>query len=249
MGTNLVQHDPVILKLIQAGTALAEAKTIQQTKQILDVAAAAEIYAKRQKLGDDAEGIAHSIKIDALRQLGEMLKDAPKNRGEKGQFRTGGTKVEPPVEAAPTLDSLGLDKKTAAVAQKLAELPENDFKQVRDGHKTVAKAIAAVSKTKPIAPSQDDPNENDMLVDALNSTVESLIAENENLKNHLSAGTAPEEDRENLTRRLELLTDENRKLNILNRGLTKARDAVMIENASLKKMCATYQRKIKALEK
>lgn len=247
MSTAIVQHDPVILKLIQAGTALAEAKTIQQTKRILDVAAAAEIYAKRQKLGDDAEGIAHSIKIDALRQLGEILKDAPKNKGEKGRFRTGGTKVEPPVEAAPTLDSLGLDKKTAAVAQKLAELPENDFNQVRDGHKTVAKAIAAVSKTKP--PSQDDPNENDMLVDALNSTVESLIAENENLKNHLSAGTAPEEDRESLTKRLELLTDENRKLNILNRGLTKARDAVMIENASLKKMCATYQRKIKALEK
>jgi FtsZ-binding cell division protein ZapB len=49
--------------------------------------------------------------------------------------------------------------------------------------------------------------------------------------------------------RLTELTEENRKLKILNKGLVSCRDNAMNENASLKKQCAMYQRKIKALEK
>lgn len=152
MNTNLVQHDPVIVRLMQASTALAEAKSIQQTKSILDVAAAAEIYAKRQQLGEDAIGIAHAIKIEALRKLGEMLKDAPKSDGARGLGGGGtrGSKKEPRVNAPPTLSELGLDKKTSSVAQKLAELSEEAFEQVRDGHETIARAIAAVKKAKDV---------------------------------------------------------------------------------------------------
>lgn len=260
MSTALVHHDPVIMRLIQAGTALTEAKTIQQTKLILDVAAAAEIYAKRQKLGDDAEGIAHSIKIDALRQLGEMLKNTPKNEGAKGI----GKSAVPKENRTPTLKDLNLDKKTSAVAQKLAELPDKAFEQVRDGHETVAKAIAAISETRQIPrgsilvprgnqplPEQnpDDCDERDMMIDALKSTVEHLTLENERLKNSLSAGLVCEEDQAEILSRLEKLTEDNRKIEILNRGLIASRDSHMTENASLKKQCAAYQRKIKALEK
>lgn len=65
----------------------------------------------------------HAIKIEALAQLGRMLKDTPKNTGTKGVVQsgmkgaTGGDKVEPPV-TAPTLKDLGLDKKTSSMAQK-----------------------------------------------------------------------------------------------------------------------------------
>lgn len=147
MSTNAlaVQQDSVVANLLRASTALAEAKTIQQTKSILDVAAAAEIYARRQQLGEEAIGIAHSIKIEALRKLGEMLKDAPK---AKARFHEG-NKKEPSSNDAPTLAELGLDKKTSSVAQKLADLSDEAFEQVREGHETVAKAIAAVKETKP----------------------------------------------------------------------------------------------------
>ena len=152
----VVQTDSVIVSMMRASTALAEAKTIQQTKKILDVAHAAEIYAKRQHLGEEAMDIALSIKVEALRKLGEMLQAAPKNRGVEGKAGPGrgkpGTKSEPGFTEAPTLAELGLTKKESAVAQKLAALSENDFEQVREGHVTVAKAIAAVNQTKPVAP-------------------------------------------------------------------------------------------------
>ena len=71
-----VQSDAVVVSLMRASTALAEAKTIQQTKKIMDVAAAAEIYARRQHLGDEAEALAVSIKVEALRKLGLLGKNA-----------------------------------------------------------------------------------------------------------------------------------------------------------------------------
>jgi hypothetical protein len=37
-----------------------------------------------------------------------------------------GTKMEPPVNDAPTLSDLGIDKKTSSLAQKLATLPESE---------------------------------------------------------------------------------------------------------------------------
>ena len=59
----------------------------------------AEIYAKRQGLSEEAISVAHSIKIEALRQIGMMLKDAPKAKGEIRR----GTKMEPRENDAPTL--------------------------------------------------------------------------------------------------------------------------------------------------
>lgn len=150
----VVESDGVILSMRRASTALAEAVTISQTKKIVDVAAAAEIYARRQHLSEEAEQMAVTVKVEALRKLGEMLQAAPKNEGRKlaGRDSFGGAKTEPPKNAPPTLAELGLTKKESAVAQKLAAMPAKDFQQVRDGHVTVAKAIAAVDATKKPAP-------------------------------------------------------------------------------------------------
>ncbi len=143
-----VQQDSVVANLVRASTALAEAKTIQQTKSILDVAAAAEIYAKRQQLGEEAIGIAHSIKIEALRKLGEMLKATPRNEGAKGI----GKSAVPIRNSTPTLTELGLDRKTASVAQKLTELTDEAFEQVREGTETIAKALNALKPPKATPP-------------------------------------------------------------------------------------------------
>lgn len=145
----VIETDAVVVSMNRARMALAEAQTIQQTKRILDTAAAAEIYAKRQKLGEEASDLATSIKIEALRKLGEMLAATPRASGvQKAGTVLGGAKVELPKNDAPTLEQLGLTKKESAVAQKLAALPEKDFEQVRDGHVTVSKAIAAVETQK-----------------------------------------------------------------------------------------------------
>lgn len=155
----LVEADAVVVSMMRASSALAQAQTIQQTKKILDVAHAAEIYAKRQKLGEEAMGMAASIKVEALRKLGEMLKATPR---AKGEILRGSISV-PRGNDADTLAELGLTKKESAVAQKLAALSDEDFNQVRDGHVSIAKAIAAVESTKPKAappPAADPEPEN-----------------------------------------------------------------------------------------
>ncbi len=93
----------------------------------MDTAGAAEIYAKRQQLGEEAISYAHAVKIEALAQLGQMLLSMKKNKGAKGskgkQFT--GSLVEPVKDTTPTLAELKIDKKTFMVAQQLAGMPED----------------------------------------------------------------------------------------------------------------------------
>ncbi len=136
------KEDLVIMKLDRAKQALAEAKTIQQTKKIFDVAGAVETYARRQQLGCDAIAYAYAVKIEALRQLGELLKETPKNEGTRLAGRTiGGSTKELPKDPTPTLADLGIGKKTSMIAQQLADLPQALFDQVRDGTVTFTKAL------------------------------------------------------------------------------------------------------------
>lgn len=142
----VIESDSVVASMTRASHALAEAVTVSQTKKIIDVARAAEIYAKRQHLSEEAIGQATSVKIEATRKLGEILLETPKATGAKGVGP-----IAVPKEyrnTTPTLDELGLTKKESAVAQKLASLSEEAFQQVRDGSVTISKAIAAVDEHK-----------------------------------------------------------------------------------------------------
>ena len=129
--------DTVIAWLDIARTALLEAKTIQETKKILDIASAAAIYAKRQKLGKEAEDYAMAIKVEALAQLGRMLKESPRAAGGQPYQHSTSTKSVP---VEPTLVELGLDKKTSKLAQDIAELSEEEIEKVKEGIVTRATA-------------------------------------------------------------------------------------------------------------
>lgn len=145
-------NDAVLVKLEGAYRLLAEAKTIQDTKKIIDMATAAEVYAKRQKLSEESINYATNIKVEALRQLGMMLKATERNKGERGQF-TGGNQKELPA-APPTLSELGIDKKVSSLAQKIADLSEDEIKQVKEGV-AIAKVINQTSKEKRIREEQE----------------------------------------------------------------------------------------------
>lgn len=133
-------NDIVLSKLDKAYELLAEAD-IYQTKNILDMAVAAETYAKRQKMSEDSILRATSIKVEALRQLGNMLKDAPK---QTAAYRKGGgskgAKKELILFAPPTLADMGLDKKTSKLAQDIASLPEEQIEKVKRGVSSIHEA-------------------------------------------------------------------------------------------------------------
>lgn len=142
MSNIVVRDDSVIANLVKARTALAEAKTIQETKKIVDVAAAAELFAKRQQLSQENIDFAHSIKIEALEQLGRMLRDSPRASG--GQpYQATGSSLEL-VEPIPTLADIGIDKKTSMVAQQLASLPKEQLENVKAGTLTITKALREI---------------------------------------------------------------------------------------------------------
>ncbi len=221
------------------------------------MARAAEIYAKRQHLSDEAIGQATSVKIEAMRKLGEILQAAPKAIGTAGLGRPklGGTKMEPPKSDAPTLDELGLTKKESAVAQKLASLPEKAFEQVRDGSMTIAKAIAAVDATKPAAaqepakpalaivqpPAPIPPEDVYTPLDAAQDQVEELQA----MLAVANLGTVAEEDKDQAKTLIAELRAENKLLRINLKAVTQSRDGLMNELAQVKRQCISLQAKLK----
>lgn len=124
-------EDLVLASLDTARQALIKAKTIQETKVIVDMAVAAEVYAKRQELGEEAIRYAQEIKIEALRQLGNMLKESPKATGGQPYHSTPTQKEG--VDIIPTYKELGLDYKTSSLAQQVADLSDEEIEKVKEG--------------------------------------------------------------------------------------------------------------------
>lgn len=238
----IIESDSVIVSMTRASLALAEAVTIGQTKTIVDVAYAAEIYSKRHHLSEEAIGRALSVKVEATRKLGEILKAAP-----KATAFLGGTKKEPTRNEAPTLQELGLSKKESAVAQKLAALPEDQFEQVRLGNVTIAKAIAVVDakpKDKPaiaptlsVVPHADEYTPLDEAQDQIQELRSMLAVAN--------MGDVTPEDKDQAKSLIAELQEENRKLRINLKAVTQARDTAMNELVMVKRQCVSLQAKIK----
>ena len=68
---------------------------------------------------------AYSIKIEALRRVGELLEASDRNKGVRVRGgTTGGPIIVPPAPDDPlTLAAMGLTKNLSSLAQKLAALP------------------------------------------------------------------------------------------------------------------------------
>lgn len=254
----VVESDSVVVSMKRASMALAEAVTISQTKKIMDVAAAAEIYAKRQHLSEEAEQMAATVKVEALRKLGEMLRVAP-----KAKARFDGTKSVPSRNEAKTLAEVGLTKKESAVAQKLAALPEKSFQQVRDGHITVAKAIAAIDATKKAGKGKpaaktgsktaepEDYSKTDLEIDNLRGALDAVSEENDGLKQRVAVECMDATEEEKLAAN-DLITELRKQVKSLTLELhatQSVRNQLMTTNAELVKTVAYWKRQAAKAEK
>src|SRR5580700_7075425 len=116
--------DKILLQLGTAHDALAAARSIGDFKRIADVAAAAEIYARRVKLSQETADFALVIRLRAERGLGEVLARTPKH---KGLLKHGPTVPEGYHGEPSTLTELGISKNLSSQAQKLAAIPSETF--------------------------------------------------------------------------------------------------------------------------
>jgi len=78
---------------------------------------------------------ARSYALEAERRMGELLKETERAKGTAGMGRPtkGSTHKEPPKDDTPTLAALGVSKKESARAQMLADIPDENFEQVKTG--------------------------------------------------------------------------------------------------------------------
>lgn len=110
-----------LVKLDKATTMLAEAKTLEEVKKILDIAEAARTYARAAKLGLEAYNHAAEVKVRAERKAGELLKKLERNEpfsqaGKMSDFQE-------------VIKENNIPTTTAYRWQQLAEMPELEFEQ------------------------------------------------------------------------------------------------------------------------
>ena len=126
----------------RASQMLAEADTIQKSKELLDLSLTAADWDRSQGMGEDAIDYCRGYALEAERRMGQLLMESDRARGTKtvgGGTGAGSAVVVPPAQP-PTLSALGLSKKMSAQAQQLAALPEREFAAIKTGKTTRAAA-------------------------------------------------------------------------------------------------------------
>lgn len=120
---------------------LAEADTIQKTKELKSLALTAADWARHKGMGEEAIQHCRSYALEAERKMGEILLETERAKGAAdgtpgpGRGKNVVTSCNR-VSEPPTLSALGLTKRESAEAQRLATLPPDVFEAVRNGAKT-----------------------------------------------------------------------------------------------------------------
>ncbi len=152
MNDALLAGDPPVTQLVRydaACRALADARSVDEVKDVRDVAMAMKLYAKQAK-NRDLEADAYELRIRAERRLGEMIAAQKETVGLNRGALVGGTSREPPRDTRPTLAEAGIDKKLSSRAQKMHALPTAAFEEMvaegrnevqRSAEKRVIKAV------------------------------------------------------------------------------------------------------------
>jgi ParB family chromosome partitioning protein len=118
---------------------LAEADTVQKTKELKDLALTAGEWAKRKGMGEEAILYCRSYALEAERKMGQVLMQTERAKGKlkRGPVVTARNHGE----QTPTLASLGLVKRESAEAQKLAAIPAERFEALKAGTMTKKEAL------------------------------------------------------------------------------------------------------------
>jgi N6-adenosine-specific RNA methylase IME4 len=118
--TALVRYDA-------ARRALAEAKRVDEVKDIRDKAVAMQTYARQAK-DTEVVNLATDIRLRAERRAGELLAEMEKNKGAvPGKT---GRKGRPVLDDTPKLEDMGVTKTQSSRWQMLAAISEHQFENV-----------------------------------------------------------------------------------------------------------------------
>ena len=121
-----------LIKLNAARKALSEAKTLQEIKEIKNIAIAVKAYAKAKGMGVEMKNEASEIEIRAIREMGKLIKEK-QDAGEmakKGENQSNlvleGNKVKS------TLPEIGITRKESSTSKNLSAMSDENFEDIMD---------------------------------------------------------------------------------------------------------------------
>lgn len=117
-----------LAQLSAATTALAEARTLDDVKRIVDIAEAARTYARAAKLGLEAANYAAEIKLRAERKAGELLAQLERDKGGR-PAENSSQPVTSFSQYGAVLNENDINRQTAHRWQTVASIPEDVFEQ------------------------------------------------------------------------------------------------------------------------
>ncbi len=127
-------HAMQSIDVVQARARIEAATTVEELRELQAQAEAIVAYLRSQGEAFEAQRReVESIRLDATRRLGELLRKQEKAKGTRGAGRPpiGGTRAEPPKSDVPTLAEQGISKKLSATAQKLAAIPAEQYEAAK----------------------------------------------------------------------------------------------------------------------
>lgn len=131
--------DGALVKLSGATRALAEAKTVDEIKHVMDLAEAARLYARKAQLGLEAQNHAAEIYLDGSRKAGELLAELERKPGGDGSNQHQKS-LRPTMDASSqyqaVLEDTGTTRQDANRWQQIASLPAEVYEGWKDATKS-----------------------------------------------------------------------------------------------------------------
>lgn len=132
----------------KAALMLAEANTVQQAKELMDMAITAGEWADRKKMGEESIQFCRRYALDAERKMAEIWTktDKAKNRPGPGRGKAG-VPASPALPGSPaTLKELRVTPKQMSRAGELLALSEIVFEEIKGGEKTRTEVMADIKR-------------------------------------------------------------------------------------------------------
>jgi len=141
----------------------------------------------------------------------------------------------------------GASDKTQRMADKVAKADPELSRQVAHGEISLPKAIRSITPQKAEQEEDAEYDEKEQIIHELKDTVVSLDEENTRLKDAIAANQLPEDEIQSAA---EIIADLRHQIKALEAELSavkSSRDGYMVQNAELKKQCASQRNQLKKL--
>ena len=155
-----------LVLLTKAGRMLAKVQNLGDATDLMSVAQAAQIYARKAKLGLDAQNKAAEIKIRAERLAGEFIQKLERGQGKRRDLTLGDVAQSSPYEEA--LESAGASRRDASRWQLISAFPvesfEAEIEAAKDGGRelTTTRMVKAATAHQARAPKVEPDEELDI---------------------------------------------------------------------------------------